>query len=410
MKAEIISIGSEITTGSVLNTNSKFIANRLLEIGIETYYHTSVDDNEDRLIKVIRTALDRVNLIITTGGLGPTADDLSKETISQALGIELESDSAMEEDLKSKFMRINQEMPSNNLKQAKKPIGSNFLNNSIGTAPGIYINLGNNKIIMLPGPPKEMELMFDKEVVPLLHESNNIIKKSINLIGIGESQLEMQLKDLINAFPNINISTFVNDEGVEIRIIGNGESLNSLQEEVNSIIKIISSRFDKYVYGFDNIPLANIVFEILMEKGYKIGFCESCTGGLISSRFSQISGVSEVFDRSIVTYSNLSKVEEVGVSKATLEEYGAVSEETAMEMANGLLNKSKNLDIVLSVTGIAGPNGGTKEKPVGLVYLCISSRKLSKVIKYNLTGTRKSIQEKVTTRAFSELRKFLLNL
>ncbi|MDR7856212.1 CinA family protein [Tissierella sp.] len=152
------------------------------------------------------------------------------------------------------------------------------------------------------------------------------------------------------------------------------------------------------------------IFEILMKRKHKIGFCESCTGGLISSRFSQIPGVSEVFDRSIITYSNLSKVEEVGVNQTTLEEHGAVSEETALEMAKGLLNKSNSLDIVLSVTGVAGPSGGTKEKPVGLVYLCISTRTSSKVIKCNFDGNRKSIQEKVSTRAFSELRKFLLNI
>lgn len=408
MIAEIITIGSEITTGSILNTHSKYISSKLLELGIETYYHTSVDDNKQRVSDIINIALNRADIIITTGGLGPTDDDLTKEVISETLGLELISDKNIEDNIRNIFSKLDKTMPTNNLKQAFKPEGSQFLKNSIGTAPGIFLSKDNKKIIMLPGPSKEMELMFNNEVIPLIHEDYNIIVKSVNIIGIGESQLEMKIKDLINKDSDIIIATFAKEGEVEVKIIGKGKNKDIIENKINNVIKILQQRFHEYIYGFDNIPIETIVFNLLKEINYKIGFCESCTGGLISSRFSRIPGVSQVFDRSIVTYSNNAKMEELGVNSNTLEKYGAVSEETAIEMANGLLNRD-NLDLSLSVTGIAGPDGGTEEKPIGLVYLCISTKDQSIPIKCNFNGNRESIQNKTATRAFFELRKFLLN-
>jgi len=409
MIAEIITIGSEITTGSTLNTNSKFLASRLLDLGVEVYHHTSVDDNMERVKNTIKISLQRSDLIITTGGLGPTADDMTKDVIAETFGLKLINDKNMEELIKEKFNNFNRFMASNNLKQATRPEGSKFLQNSIGTAPGIFLYFDNKTIIMLPGPPREMELMFNNEVIPLIHKDFNIIKRSINIIGIGESQLEMEITDLINNDSDITIATFAKEGEVEIKIIGKGHNKEIVEEKINNIIKTIENRFYEYIYGYDNVPIESVVFEMLKEKNYKIGFCESCTGGLISSRFSQIPGISQVFDRSIVTYSNNSKIEEVDVNPSTLENFSAVSEETAEEMVNGLL-KRRNLDLGLSITGIAGPDGGTTNKPVGLVYLCISNREKSEIVKCNFTGNREAIQSKATTRAFSELRKFLLNL
>lgn len=408
MIAEIITIGSEITTGSTLNTHSQYISSKLLELGVETYYHTSVDDNKERVKDIINISLQRANLIITTGGLGPTDDDLTKEVISDALGLKLVNDKDMEENIRNIFGKLSKSMPINNLKQASKPEGSRFLKNAIGTAPGIFLCKDNKKIIMLPGPPREMKLMFINEVIPLIHEDFNIVSRTVNIIGIGESQLEMEIKDLINMDSNIMVATFAKEGEVQVKIIGKGKEKNIVENKVNTIIEILQDRFQDYIYGFDNIPIEMVVFNLLKEKNYKIGFCESCTGGLISSRLSHIPGVSQVFDRSIVTYSNDAKMEEVGVSPNTLKNYGAVSKETAIEMANGLLTR-KNLDISLAVTGIAGPDGGTEEKPVGLVYLCISTKERSLPIKCNFNGNRESIQNKTATRAFFELRNFLLN-
>ncbi len=409
MIAEIITIGLEITTGSIINTNSKFIASKLLELGIDSYYHTTVDDNRDRLNDVFNIALKRADLIITTGGLGPTDDDLTKEVVAKSLNLKLLKNKHMAKNIKKIFDNLNKPMPSNNIKQSYIPEGAKFIYNAIGTAPGILINKDNKKIILLPGPPKEMKLMFNNEIVPIIHENYNIIKKSINIIGIGESELEMKIKDLINKYPDITIATFAQEEEIEIKIIGKGENKILIDNKIKEIMNIIHNRFHENIYGFDNIPIEFIVFQMLKEKNLKIGFCESCTGGLISSRFCRIPGVSSVFDRGIVTYSNKAKTEEVGVKTDTLEKYSAVSAKTALEMAQGLYELS-GLDLTLSVTGIAGPNGSTKNNPVGTVYICIYSKDKNIVKKYNFNGNREKIQNRTASTAFFELRHFLLKL
>lgn len=405
--AEIISVGSEITLGSTLNTNSKFIARELLAIGIETLYHSSVDDNEERLKEVINTSYKRVDLIITTGGLGPTADDITKEVVAKTLNLNLIPDKNMESKIKSIFHNSSKVMTKNNLKQSFKIENSSFLENGVGTAPGIFLNLPDKQIILLPGPPKEMKPMFLNEVLPLLSRENYIINKSINLTDIGESNVEMNLKDLLNYNTNIKIATYAKDSEVEIKLIGqSSNSKDNLKSEMQNLITIIESRFKNYIFGFDNKPIENIVFDLLLKANYKIGFCESCTGGLVSARFSRIPGVSKVFDRAIVAYSNNAKIKEVKVNRDTLEEFGSVSKETALEMARGLLNKS-NLDLVVSTTGYAGPNSNKENDQVGLVYICIADKNVNKVIQCHFNGNRETIQNKAVTKCFYELKNFL---
>ncbi|NLY47129.1 MAG: competence/damage-inducible protein A [Tissierella sp.] len=406
MIAEIITIGTEITTGSTLNTNAFFLSQKLFEIGAETYYQTTVDDDEKRLMDVINIALNRSDLIITTGGLGPTKDDMTKEVISKALGLELELDPVMEENIKNLFDRMGRCMSNNNVKQATKPKGSSFIENSIGTAPGIYINKDNKKLIMLPGPPREMKLMFNNHIKDLIHDDLFIVSKSVNTVGIGESSLESKLVELNLASVNTSIATFAKDGTVEIKIIGKGKDKEQIQLEINSIIKTIDEEFDKYIYGYDNVELEEIVVKKLINKGYKIGLCESCTGGLVSSLITKVPGASNVLERAIVSYSNSSKIEEVNVKSATLEKYGAVSEETAYEMAKGLMDKV-NLDLVVSITGIAGPDGETEDKPIGLVYICIMTKENYKIIKSNFNGNRTLIQNRTAIKALDEIRKIL---
>ena len=408
MKAEIISIGTEVTTGGILNTNTKYLSTKLLDNGIEVSYHTSVSDDVDVIKEVFKIALERADLIITTGGLGPTDDDLTKEIIAETLGLKLIEDKKMEDNIKSIFNSLNRPMPINNKKQALLPEGGSFIVNEIGTAPGIYISKDNKKIIMLPGPPKEMKIMFEKHVSPIIKQDFFITTKSINTIGIGESALEMKIKDIILRYKDLTIATYAKEGAVEIKIIAKGQNRNIIEEGLKEVIKEIENEVGDYIYGFDNITIEETVFNLLKGKGYEVGFCESCTGGLISSRFTRIPGASEVLDRTIVTYSNKSKMEELGVKKETLEKYGAVSEETALEMAEGLLKKG-DLDLALSTTGIAGPAGGSEEKPVGLVYIGITTKTKNKVLKFNFNGDRESIQNRTTTRAFAEIRNFLLN-
>lgn len=407
MIGEIISIGTEITTGSILNTNTKYLSEKLMELGIDVFYHTSVDDNKERVSQVLNIALNRADIIITTGGLGPTEDDLTKEVISDALGLELKMDNTMENNIVEMFKNMSKPMSENNRKQAVKPIGSNFIINENGTAPGIFINKDNKKIIMLPGPPSELIPMFEKYVNPLITPDSEIITRSINLSGIGESSLEFQLKEMpIWNYDNIIIATFTKSDHIEIKIIGKGKTRVYVENQINEIIKIITDEFNEFIFGYDNVPVEEVVFKLLNQRNLKLGLCESCTGGLISSRFTVIPGASNVLDRAIVTYSNQAKMDELGVKAEILDEFGAVSSETAFAMAKGLLDQT-NLDIVLSITGIAGPGGGSIEKPVGLVYICIMDRTNHKIIKSNFSGNRIKIQTRAATKGFFEIIKYL---
>ena len=406
MIGEIISVGTEIILGSTLNTNTYYITQRLSEIGVDVLYHTSVVDDSSLLEDVINIGLSRADILIFTGGLGPTADDMTKEIVSQTLGLDLELNIDLKEDIEKYFDNINKPMSSNNIKQAYIPKGSKFLKNEIGTAPGIYIERSKKILILLPGPPKEMKLMFDKYVIPLIRQDYIIDIRTINTIGIGESALETLLKDIIEGQENPTVATYAKEGKVDIKIVAKGYDKQKVDRLLNEITKKINIRIDEYIYSYDDESIEEVVYKKLKAKNMKIGFCESCTGGLIASKFTRISGVSEVLDRGIVTYSNRSKIEELGVNKDTLDKYGAVSQETALEMATGLLNKT-GVDIALSTTGLAGPSGGTKEKPVGLVYIGIATKKNSFVIKSIFSGNRTSIQNKVALKAFDELRKIV---
>ncbi len=407
MIAEIITIGTEITTGSILNTNSKYLANRFLELGIETYYLTSVDDDPKRLKDIFSIALKRSDLIVTTGGLGPTKDDLTKEVISRTLDLPLERDSVMEEKIESIFVNTDRKMTENNRKQAEKPKGADFIENRIGTAPGIFIRHDNKKIVMLPGPPREMKMMFEQGVVPLISEEHIIISKSINTIGIGESSLETQLLKMNLNTKNISVTTFPSEGEVEIKIIAKGKDKTILNNELNLTLARIEDELSDFIYGYDNMGIEKVVTDILKEKKRRLAICESCTGGLIASKITSVPGSSTIFDRCIVSYSNNAKIEELNVSKDTLEKYGAVSEETAYEMAKGLLDKT-DVDLVLSITGIAGPDGGTTKKPIGLVYICVMDREKYRIAKCKFSGNRNSIQNRAAIRALDEIRRILL--
>lgn len=409
MKAEIITVGSELILGSTLNTNSQYLTRRLSEIGIEVLYHTSLKDNKKQLKEVIEIGLKRADLLVFTGGLGPTGDDLTKEVVSETLGLKLILNDNIKNNIANYFKKTNKTMTSNNIKQAYIPEHSTPIKNDIGTAPGIYIKWRNKILILLPGPPREMKNMFEKYVIPLIKQNYVIKEITLKTIGIGESRLETIIKDIINEKSNPTIATYASDGIVDIKIVAKGNNENEVDTLLNEAIKKIENRISKQIYSYKNENIENVVFKLLKDKNLKIAFCESCTGGLISSKFTQIPGVSEVFDRSIVTYSNLSKIEELNVKEITLDKYGAVSKETAMEMAQGLLNKT-NVDIALSITGLAGPTKQNENKPIGTVYIGIATRKTTKVIEFKFNGDRKSVQNRAAINAFNELRKFLINM
>lgn len=404
MIAEIISVGTEVVLGSTLNTNTYHISQRLSEIGIDVLYHTSVIDNPDLLKDIINIGINRADLLIFTGGLGPTSDDITKEIVSETLGLNLKLDREMEINIRNYFNKMGRAMSSNNIKQAYIPEGGRFLKNEIGTAPGIYIKWNDKIIILLPGPPKEMKLMFDKYTIPLIKQDYIIKIKTINTIGIGESVLETMLLDIIKEEKDATIATYAKEGTVDIKIIVKGNDKGNVDRLINNIVRKIDEKIGEYIYSYDDKSIEELVYKKLKDKNMRIAFCESCTGGLIASRFTQVSGVSEVFDRGIISYSNQSKIDELGVNKDTLEKYGAVSREVAFEMAEGLLEKSK-VDIALSTTGLAGPTGGTDKKPLGLVFIGIATKEDSYVVKAMFNGDRLAIQNRASIRAFDELRK-----
>ncbi|MEY8303135.1 competence/damage-inducible protein A [Anaerosalibacter bizertensis] len=409
MKSEIISVGSELLLGNTVNTNASFLSRKLAELGIDVFYHTVVGDNVYRLKTITKIALDRSDLIIYTGGLGPTEDDLTKEVVSETLGVDLELDNVHLAKIKKYFEKRNMKMTDNNIKQAYIIKDSKVLNNDIGTAPGVFFNWKDKKIILLPGPPTEMKTMFNNYTAPLLKQDSIIKSKTIRTMGIGESSLEELIKDLVIEQSNPTIATYAKQGQVEIQVTGKGKNEKDIDLIIDPLVKEIGKRLGEYIYSYNNESIEEVFFKQLKKNHMTVAFCESCTGGLVSSRFTAIPGASQVFERGIVTYSNNSKIEELNVKESTLKTYGAVSEETAKEMAIGLLNKS-NVDMALSITGIAGPTGGTKDKPVGLVYIGLASKDKSYVIKNIFTGSRQDIQNKAANKVFVEGRKYLLEI
>lgn len=407
MKGEIINIGTELLLGNIVNTNATYLSNKLADRGIDIYYHTVVGDNKNRLKEVFNIALSRSEVIICTGGLGPTDDDITKETICEALNKKLILNMEELDKIKEYFNKKGLKMTKNNTKQAYVIEGSKVLPNDIGTAPGLYIDNGKNKIVILPGPPKELNIMFEKYVLPLFEQKEIIKSRFIKTIGIGESTLETKIKDIIEKQTNPTIATYAKPGSVDIRVTAKAHSKEKADLLIDGMISKLKPIIDNYVYSYDGKSIEEVVFHLLSKKNMKIGFCESCTGGLICSTLTKIPGASRVFERGIVTYSNQSKIDELNVKKSTLLKYGAVSKETAMEMAKGLLEKG-NIDIAISVTGIAGPTGGSKEKPVGLVYIGVSYKDYCYANKFIFRGDRESIQLRACLAAFNEARKALL--
>ena len=420
MNAEILAVGTELLMGQIANTNAQYITAKLQEKGVNIYYHTVVGDNSERLSETLKQCLKRSDIVIMTGGLGPTQDDLSKETVAELFGKKLVIHEPTVEAIKAFFAKAGREMTPNNLKQAYMPENSTILANPKGTAPG-YIVEGcvaedcidgerGKAVILLPGPPREMCPMFDQYVMPWLSQkSGKIIKsKFLKIFGIGESALEHLIKDLIQQQENPTIAPYAKEGQVMLRITASADSEHTAEMLIKPVVSEIEKRVGDCLYSVENEELHEVVFKLLKERKMKIAFAESCTGGMISATLVNIPGVSEVLERSVVCYSNESKINMLNVSKATLEAHGAVSLETADEMAKGIAEIS-GADIGVSVTGIAGPDGGTVEKPVGLVYIGLHANGVSYIKKVQIAGERARIRNSAMLNAFDMLRRHLLH-
>jgi len=411
MKAEVISVGTELLLGQIVNTNAQIISQELQKIGIDVYYHTAVGDNKGRLTEIFHTAWNRSDVIITTGGLGPTQDDLTKEAIAEYLNLPLVLDEDSLNKIREYFQKRRREMPVNNWKQALLPEGSKPIPNQKGTAPGIFLEKGGKIVIMLPGPPFEMEAMLKDYVVPQLSKktSSVIFSRVLKFYGIGESLLEEKIKDLIENQSNPTIAPLAKRGEVTIRLTAKAGSREEAMSLIEPVEAEIRSRFGEYLYAFDDENIEDVVARLLLEKNKTLAIAESCTGGLVSHKLTQVPGISNSLDRAIVTYSNRAKEEVLHVKSETLKNYGAVSEQTAVEMAEGA-RRISNTDIGLSTTGIAGPSGGSKEKPVGLVYMACADSSGCTVERHLFIGNRSDIKEMAANAALQLLRKKLLML
>lgn len=370
MNAEILCVGTELLIGDIVNTNAAFLSQRLAMLGINVYHQSVVGDNRERLKECLKRALDTSDIVIMTGGLGPTYDDMTKETVSLHFGLEMEYHTPSLEKIQEYFIKNGREMSENNKKQALMPKGAVVFENDYGTAPGLCIEKNNKRVILLPGPPREMEPMFCERVEPYLKKLSGacIVSKNVNIFGMGESKVEALLCDMMKNARNPSLATYVNNGEVRIRISAYAKDENQGYELINPYVEKIKEILGSVVYGIDANSLEEALVSKLIENKLTIATCESCTGGLISKRITDVSGASGVFGFGLCTYANEAKIKLLGVKEETLEKYGAVSEKTASEMALGLLNLS-GADIAISTTGIAGPSGGSKEKPVGLVYV-----------------------------------------
>lgn len=394
MNAEIICVGTELLLGNIINTNAAFIAERIARLGIGCYNQCVVGDNMDRVLAQLKESSARSEIIILSGGLGPTEDDMTKEAVAEFNKLPLIEDAVSRKSISDYFAKRGIEPTENNWKQALVPKGAIPVPNANGTAPGIILETKKNTYILLPGPPIELEAMFDDEIMPYLasRQDGALYSRTVKIVGIGESKAETMIKDLIDAQTNPTIATYAKTAEVHIRVTASGSDEKEAKKLVKPVVKEIKARFGEHVYAAeDGVDLEKSVIDLLDSNKMTLSTVESCTGGLIASSIVSVSGASEVFKCGLVTYSNKSKRKLAGVKKGTLDKYGAVSSQVATEMAKGGASATKS-DVCISVTGIAGPDGGTDEKPVGLVYIgcCIDGK--VKVKEFHFSGNRNKIR------------------
>lgn len=409
MIAEILCVGTELLLGDIVNTNAQYLARRLSELGVFVYHQSVIGDNPERLKEAYKLAFDRSDLVITTGGLGPTKDDLTKEVAFEYFGKESVLHKESLKIIEGYFNKLGNPMSESNKKQAYFPKDAIILPNNNGTAPGCIIDEEGKILITLPGPPKEMKPMFEESAVPYLlkYQDSILVSKVLRVIGIGESAAADMLSDIIDNQINPTVAPYAKDGEVTFRITAKAHSEEEAHELIKPVEKDIRNILGDKVYGEGETPLEEVLAEMLVKNNLTIATAESCTGGMIASKLINYSGVSSSFLEGAVTYSNDAKVRRLGVNKSTLENYGAVSSETAEEMVKGI-TKASGAEIGISTTGIAGPNGGTEEKPVGLVYVGLSIKGEIIIEKLNLSGNRQKIRGRATKMALDLLRRELL--
>ncbi|WP_425060932.1 Putative competence-damage inducible protein [Sporomusa carbonis] len=415
MIVELVSTGTELLLGQIVNTNAPFLAARLNELGFSVIYQTTVGDNRERMKNVLKTALDRADIVITSGGLGPTQGDITKEVTASLLNRSMYLHEVSAERIKRFFDERRICMPGNNLRQAMMPEGAIVVDNTCGTAPGVIIeNQTTGKVIIhLPGPPHELSAMFEMSIVPYLKErfgvQGVIVSKVLRTYGLGESALEEKIKEYILSQSNPTLALLARNGEIHVRITARAENEIEARRLIDELEGHIRPHINEYVFGIDDETLEKSVGNLLLAKDLTIALAESCTGGLVTSRITDVPGSSSYLIGSIVCYSNAVKITSVGVPEEIIAVKGAVSQEAAESMAQGI-RKQFSTGIGIAVTGIAGPTGATNDKPVGLVYIAIDGPAGTVCHQHYFNGTRTDIKHRTALAALNHLRQYLLIL
>ena len=404
---EILSVGTEILLGQLVDTNSTYIARSLADAGVDVYATHAVGDNRERIAQAMRAALERADGLITSGGLGPTIDDLTKEAACDALGCDTELHEPSLRFMEDLFARLGRVMHENNRKQAELPRGSIVMANANGTAPGFIAVRADGKFIAsMPGVPREMKPMLQGDLIPWLRERFHLTQaihtRVLHTIQIAESEIDHRIDDLFRTLENPKIAVLAHDYRCDVKIMAKAASAQEAERLIAPVEEDLRQRLSGHIYATDDMTLPGAIHAILQREKLTLAAAESCTGGAISAELTSVAGSSQSYVGGIVAYDNRVKVAQLGVRDETLRQYGAVSEETALEMARGVRSNLR-ADVGIATTGIAGPSGGSAEKPVGLVWLAISRKETERAIRLDLVGDRAAIQRRATVAALGFL-------
>jgi nicotinamide-nucleotide amidase len=409
MRVEIITIGDEIIYGEILDNNSAYIGEKLSSLGFEVVFKTSVGDDLKRIIEAIKLSLERADIVIATGGLGPTNDDLTKKAIVKAFKRNLVFHEDILKKVEEGFKRRGIEMPKINQNQALLPQGAKALTNQYGSAPGIFIQEGKKFFFALPGVPLEMRSIFEEEILPFLKTKTSkkfTLQKILRTTGIVESAIYDKMEPILKLKSPVKIGFLPGYSGVNIKLKITTEAEELAKRNISEIEEKVREILNEYIYGTDKQTLEEVIGKLLLDREKTISVAESCTGGLIGAKFTNVSGSSNYFMDGVITYSNEAKMEILKVPRDIIEKYGAVSEQVAILMAEGIRKISKT-DYGLSATGIAGPTGGTEEKPVGLVYIGFAHENDSFAQKHIFGGDRQAIRKRTAQASLNMVRLFL---
>ncbi len=409
MNAELISVGTELLLGEILNTDAQYLAQKLSESGIDVYHQVVVGDNEQRLRDAIMTALERSDIVITSGGLGPTQDDITKEIVCECMQEKLVLHQPSLDAMTEYFKRINKPMVKMNEKQAYMPENGIVMPNNNGTAPGAIIEKNGKIAIILPGPPNELKPMYEECVEPFLKSRSEYIfvSKVLQIFGTGESSVAQKLDSLIKNSTNPTVAPYAKTAGVRLRITAKCRDDAEGQQLIKPVVEQICNILGDDIFCEGDKEINEVVSDMLRSRKMTISAAESCTGGLFVKMITDLAGSSDILNESIVTYANDAKIKYLGVKEETLAGYGAVSEQTAREMAEGICRQS-GADVGVGITGIAGPGGGTPEKPVGLVYTAVCMCGDTEVKELRLNGSREKIRHSVCINVFDMIRRKIM--